>query len=389
MRGNYYVGDGGRGGWGGRGGDGGNGGTGGAGGGGGGAFELRVFGRIDLQGQILARGANGLVGEIGAAGRVGTPGTSGTQGVDVTQGVGPDLTGNDGAQGGAGGDGGRGGQGGTGGNGGGGAGGTISLVATHVVAGANAHYDLSGGVGPTGASQGDDGRLLVGTTIGGPGGAQITAKSTHAYRSMFAAPNPFAGDHAIPETPLLLDLVGGPEAFGVSARITGHDLQDNIQYAVDAARNRGDVAVLVQFDNTRWLTGEDYAGYNALALINLTDDPLESPALSGVRMMNPVELLQGGWAHDPLFAGGGDQPLPALGGDQVFVTLIPESPALTDASASFVWNGREFSGHWSTPSGQAFKFLTIGNVPEPAGAALAIWSLAALMLQMRRFSQVC
>jgi hypothetical protein len=369
------------GGFGGAGGLGGSGGIGGQGGNGGGAFELRALGRIAVHGAIFARGFDGQPGFVGDAGERGRAGSGGELGVIINNLDFPTAA-DDGGIGGDGGDGGRGGRGGHGGQGGGGAGGTIKIVATHVVDFSTAAYDAAGG--GSGATQGQDGRLVVGTTIGlGPDPNHAAAKAITVFTPLFIADNPFATTRAIEKTPLLIDLVGGPEAFGLSETITARGAGDaGVQQAIDAARHAGNIAMLVKLDNTGWLTAEDYAGYNAVALINLSGASLESPRLGGLTVSDPAALATGGWAHDPLFGDGADQVLQALEPGAAFVTLVPER-TVSAASAEFEWHGQLFGGSWSEPAGQPARYLAIGQTPEPASmlllalGALALWACRA------------
>lgn len=383
------YGKGGQGGHGGVGGNGGDGGTGGDGGGGGGAFELSALGHLEMHGTILARGATGAQGAEGEAGQLGEAGYSGHAGV-ISYDEDYSSTANDGANGGWGGDGGDGGDGGRGGTGGSGAGGTIKLVATDLNTGTGARLDTAGGRGGQGDSvAGDDGRVLLGTTTASTGsGPEVVADSTYTYDGGPTGSNRYAGIAGPIDTPLIPDLVGGPEAFGILDSYDSLTMPGWYDSLFTSERDQGYAALLLKYDDTIGFTGLDYTGYDVVAFVNLLDQPLLNPVFWASGTATAFSLLTGGWANDPLFGGSGDTLLSALSPYAIYLTLVPEYPNnFTGIRAEFDLDGEHYGDAWG---GTGEKVLAIGQriipvaqVPEPGTLGLLLLGLGAIPVWRR------
>lgn len=406
-----YGGYGGPGGVGGRGGDGRSGGNGGLGGGGGGAFELVALGRLAVDGGFRARGGDGQGGSPGAPGGGGWPAgpwSVGGDGEDGGDGTGAESGGNGGDgggyigvtgpyeplpgspgwngafdfKGGAGGGGGgatgadgglggSGGAGGAGGSGGGGAGGTIKLKGSVVTAG-GAAIDTRGGAGA------GNGRFLYGSNTAG--GLPSAVLSTHV--STFSGPmgsNPFILG-GVTETPYMPDLAGGAELFG---RLDGLDATAGEFAGLYSAAPADAVAALMRLDMGPTSYAFDFTGFDMLLMLNLSDQTLYDPML-GVDPLESdpifrVDLLQGGYAANPLFGGTGPSSLDSLDAFDVYATLIPETGTLFNGSVRGV---TPISTHLSDGE---FAFLTGSPpaIPEPATLTLSAWGLAALAITRR------
>ncbi|MGE0385435.1 MAG: hypothetical protein AB7Q97_11935 [Gammaproteobacteria bacterium] len=380
-------GTGGNGGAGGPGGHGGDGGDGGAGGGGGGAFEIMAQGRVNVgAGSVLdARGASGTSSNAGlndgltifSQGQGGGLGTSGSAG-----GVGcfacPDA--GDGGDGGSGGTGGKGGTGAVGGNGGvgsGGAGGTVKLYGTVISAG-SATVNANGGGG---ASTGANGRLILGSNAAGGGPGAVAGAST----SSFAGPrgdNPFIAGGI--STPLIADLTGGAELYGL---LSGIDALVPDFDAVRAAAPDDAGFVLYRMDLGPAGYSDDYTGFDMLLFINLTGEILLNPRLG----VDPSEtdtgflqpLLSGGYASSDLFGGGGPQVLSGLDPFAVWATLVPDTGTIFNATAGD-------PGLYNALSGQHlgngdFAFITAaGPTVVPLPGTLLLLGVPCLGLALSR-----
>jgi 6-phosphogluconolactonase (cycloisomerase 2 family) len=370
-------GDGGKGGFGGYGawgGVGGEGGDGGAGGSGGGAFEILAMGRVNIDSgsQLNASGGDSedaasnpnIIGKEGnewpdtgdiqpGAGRpgIGTPGSYGVDGDPGAKGWYRQAgSGGKGGTGGTGGDGGLGGRGGDGGLGGGGAGGTVKLFGS-VLNADGAEVDTSGGLG---ANKGGDGRLIIGSnTQGGRPSSTGTLEEDNIEWFGSRNANPFiyvANDTPLVETPMIADLLGGAEAYGL---LDGDldDFRENIRNGLIAAEQQefddldpAAIAALVRMDVGPAAYSDDYTGFDLLLFINLTDIALADPMLgidpNGQNTSFMESLLVGGFALDTLFddpgdpQNGGPQNLEALEAFGVWGTLIPENGMTVNASVN-------------------------------------------------------
>jgi|GEM_PF-2974494 len=387
------YGNGGSGGWGGLGGDGGDGGAGGDGGGGGGAFELSALGHLEMHGTILARGGAGGEGEMGETGQAGEAGYNGYKGV-ISYDEDYSSTANDGADGGRGGDGGDGGNGGRGGDGGSGAGGTLKLVATDIRTDAGAKLDTEGGHNPVSDSDpGDDGRVLMGSTAAPSGDdPEVIAKSTYTYYGGPTATNRYGSSGNPIETPLIPDLMGGAEAFGILDTYDSLTMPDFNDTIFASERDQGYAALLMKYDDTTLFTGLDYAGYDIVAFVNLLDISLDNAEFWGAGTATAFSLYSGGWINDPLFGGTGDVLLSALSPYAIYLTLVPEyANGYTGLRAEFDIDGRHYADAWS---GTGEKILAIGQrisevaqVSEPGTLALMLAGLGGIPAWRRRRSR--
>lgn len=374
------FGKGGKGGWGGAGGDGGNGGSGGDGGGGGGAFELYVFGRLTISGELLARGGYGVMGEPGSDGWHGTSGNPGQAG-EYQDNLIIDFTGDDGAVGGWGGNGGWGGDGGNGGRGGGGAGGTIKIIATQLSFRGNPVFDTQGGNHDT-SSAGDDGRVIFGANLPYTVLGQTVAQSTYHTTGPYSR-NPLASSASQPVyAPRMLDIVGGADSYGLHLFLNAHSLTGELGDLVTAVRDAGHVALLVKLDSSVQLTGGEYLGHDVYALINLTDEPITNPMLKLSALSELQPLLIGGWMNDPNFGGSGPQALTELDAYAIYLALIPEE-YIGEGAVHIEWRGEQWGGYWTDLQAGSNVAYALGIIPEPSTGVI-VMALGAAMLRRRR-----
>jgi hypothetical protein len=416
-------GPGGAGGTGGLGGSGGNGGTGargGDGGGGAGAVEIIANGRVTIAGRLLARGADGSEspGNSGNPGGVGANGAAATAG-SPGSGTAPAPEGGDGGAGGAGGKGGTGGHGGSGGDGGqggGGAGGTVKVIGSVTHTGV-AIVNTSGGAGGNGGGTGGaNGRFIFGDNVVGDFDGTLEA-STQSNASAPRDANPFVS--GTPNTPFIPDLEGGAEVYGLTDLDADTDLTD-VVYAAPANA----IAALVYEDVGRGGFGDDYSGFDMLAVLNLSDGDLSDLMFGAGSSGFETGLLTGGIANNAEFGGDGVPDALILGSDEVYVTLVPTGTndfqlsamgfsasmaAMTDGDILFLVEGQpgDFDGdddvdgadflYWQRNDGTADGLLewennygatplsTVQNaVPEPGSIVLIALALGILIPAQRR-----
>jgi len=264
--------------------------------------------------------------------------------------------GGDGGMGGLGGTGGGGGAGGAGGGGGGGAGGTV-LLRGSVVESTGWSVDASGG-----SPNGGDGRFLFGKNAGDVSGVSITGASQETFDGP-RADNPFIKG-ILDRTPYIPDLIGGAELFGLLDGVTA----DSPELAsVVSGAPAGSIAALHKMDVGPASYDIDFAEFDMLLFINLTDDALMNPLLGVDPGDDPtflISLLQGGWANDPLFGGSGDLALASLPGKGVYATLVAEGNTAYNVGAG---NLTSSSG---LGQGGASYLTPTGAAPEPATWAL-------------------
>ncbi len=181
----------------------------------------------------------------------------------------------------------------------------------------------------------EDGRFIFESNVAGgrPEPGNVTAQSSLTFEGPTEI-NPFI-EGAATETPLIADLAGGAEGYGllqdigdfdsflddISSQLVGLETLDNAPSDALAAVVRLDVGPTGYAD--------DYSNHDMLLFINLSDQALDDPELGIVG--NPAsgfstDLLTGGFMTDALFGGSGSpQALDALGVGQIWATLIPDS----------------------------------------------------------------
>ncbi len=195
------------------------------------------------------------------------------------------------------------------------------------------------------APPGDDGRFIIGKNAG-TGPTVVTAASVFDNPiGGFRSGNPFVeGD---PETPLIAGLQGGAEAYGLLDVFSDRAALNAFLASVDAELLAGEtlagapddaLAAVVRLDGGPAGFADDYAGFDMMLVVNLSDIALAAPEL-GIAPGDPSSeddspLLTGGFATDPVFGGtGGPQTLAALPAYGVWATLIPDTnetdPGLT------------------------------------------------------------
>jgi hypothetical protein len=385
-------------------------GGGGDGGGGGGAFEIMAFGRLSAPGTIFnavggagsaavlgANGANGStggdgdkgdngIGLINGGGAGGSGGTSGGGGSGTVVGTSGSTGGRGGgsASGGAGGsdaeataggngggggfgaNGKDGGAGGAGGAGAGGAGGTIKLVGT-TTSTTDATVNVQGGAA-TSAPAGEAGRLLFGNNSGlGFDGSQNAQE--FLVGSGPSRVNPFI--FSPQATPYIPDLVGGPEAFGLTALNASTDFTQLVD-----DRGVADVA-LYRFHTGLGLVG--FPGFDYLVYINLRNDIQISGPGFGVgdpAYQYTTSLRIEGPQLAPLFGGPGPRELSILGVDDVYATLIPETAGFFTISA--LYRGTEVAAQIGSLQNGEVLYLDVNAVPLPNTIALMALGLGYL-----------
>jgi hypothetical protein len=164
------------------------------------------------------------------------------------------------------------------------------------------------------------------------------------------ASNPFINDGT--STPLIPDLVGGADAFGLtSLSSTANEFNAVRFFAPDGA-----IAALLRFDTGPSGYGDNFVGHDALILINLKDAPIAGPGL-GAGGSHMQALLEGGFANSPDFGGSGPSILSSLAANAVYLTLIPS--ALTEVTIA----GDGAVEHYTSFVNESIRYLT----PAPPG----------------------
>lgn len=179
------------------------------------------------------------------------------------------------------------------------------------------------------APEGQDGRFIYGSNVEGG-----TPGSVDALRQLgtggMSETNPFI--NGAPATPLIADLVGGAEAYGLlDGMVTLDEIEAQIVGLVDPLENPDPdaLAAVVRLDVGPSGYADDYTNHDMLLFINLSDVVLDNPMLGVVSdESNPyqTDLLTGGFAADALFGGTGSPiDLNGLAPGQIWATLIPDS----------------------------------------------------------------
>ncbi len=329
-------GNGGKGGDGGRAGDGGDGGNGGRGGNGGGIIDLVVFGPATINGNMTARGDDGLAASPPTApglGGNGTPGQAGSPGQQK-----PNLAGR-GGNGGSGGDGARARDGATaapGGHGGGGAGGTIRVRATNLDL-STIFFNLAGGASPANPGQNGGLKLLTSSTV--VGDAQASTNGS-IYQSTSAGPtygpNPYVAGGS--DAPLLASTTTGPDAFGLVDIIDLAALIPGVTDAVTITRISGPIP---GSNNILRALNASEGPADYLIIANTTDEPINTPALAigdlNAGPLTPLPLATRGSML--AFQGLPSIPLAQLAPNTVWATTLPAS---FPADLAIEANGQRF-----------------------------------------------
>jgi hypothetical protein len=321
-------GGGGGGGAGGIGGHGGNGGSGGHGGNGAGALHLWATGRIDVAGNIEAKGEDahpGEPGEAGTAGEIGADGGAGGLGAPVGGLAG---TGGRGGNGGRGGTGARGGHGAAGGPGGPGSGGTVFITGT-VIAGTGT-IDVHGGDSLVLAEQGFSGRVLFGDRVAaGQAGSTFILLPALASQATHNELGPVFGTPYFPSTDVPpftkeiaagADLIGGPAPFG----LLPEPLADpSLAFAQANAPSFSRIALLRLPDGPAGFNFSYDAGTatDTYVLMNIGDVNLTGVTFNTIAI-NTVSQAQ-------LRQGQNGTPIPVLHPGEAWVILGPDSGART------------------------------------------------------------
>jgi hypothetical protein len=170
---------------------------------------------------------------------------------------------------------------------------TIKLVGTSVNT-IDTLIDAQGGFGP--GFSGDWGRFVIGSNTGsidyfGPGGWQIFAWDQYFGGPMAANPFVDLGGGAV-LTPLLPNLVGGAEAYGM----LGFGAQTLLSSQVIGEAPAGAGMAVIRVDAGIGGLIPDFAGYDLLLVANLTSQGFDLPALRVGSLGD--EALAGGFAQD-------------------------------------------------------------------------------------------
>jgi hypothetical protein len=191
--------------------------------------------------------------------------------------------------------------------------------------------------------------------------------------------NPFITGGAI-ATPYIPDLVGGAELYGL---FHGLDASAADFAGLRAVAPTDAIGALMRLDIGPLGYDFDFTGFDMLLMLSMSDQPLYDPML-GIDPLESdpaftVDLLQGGWAANPLFGGTGPSPLGSLGPFGIYATLVPEGGTLFNA---YVGGASPVSAHLSNGE---FVFLTgsPAPIPEPATLALSLCGLATLVSTRR------
>ncbi|CAA0113970.1 Uncharacterised protein [Halioglobus japonicus] len=301
--------------------------------------------------------ANGRDGSIGSNGRngalgfVGFPGESGNSatvnGVTVRGGDGGD-----------GGDGGRGGTGGRGGQGGGGAGGTIQLIGSII------DYNGDNVISANGGNGADDGRFLVQSNA--ESGAPSHSPSKKRKSSGPRDTNKII--KSLVETPLLPDLVGGPEVSGVFSLF---DADDFPILSILSDKSDNALAAFTRVSDETDFFGVDFEGFDLLLLSNLSDSSLFDISL-GADLDN---------VDDNFLTS---LPIDFLTSMSIFVTLIPQGDTIFNLETSV----GGFSGV-SLMDRESTYLTGTASVPVPASMWLVVAALLGLSVLRKRHKAGC
>ena len=260
-----------------------------------------------------------------------------------------------------------------GGSGGGGAGGTIKLQGTAVFD-SGTTVNASGGQGGavTGANNGGAGRFVVGTNTTDTVQSTLVGIPSLERREGSSQANPFLG---LQKSPLIPNLVGGAEAYGLTGLLSNVVLKNSVFNAPG-----GTVGALFRLDTGVLGFNQNFAGYDLVLFANLTDQPIDAPNF-GVGGQS-AGLVVGGWQRDAQFVSnapvtGRMTPLTnnQLGAYQIYATLVPENATVFNASGSVA--GRDFRlSQASLTNGKAVYLQTntlavVNQQLPPAGDTLA------------------
>lgn len=252
-----------------------------------------------------------------------------------------------------GGRGGVGGIGGSGGNGGGGAGGAIK-ISTAVWRLDSVNVDASGGLGADAHSSGGNGRLILSLNSPDPvsvnleGATLTTVQDGLGHNLGVRAPNPY---YAFGNSPLIPELVGGPDAFGFLAQAS----QEIVVRDCRARGPHGAASALMLLAGPPPGSDFSFPGYATLLFINLHSGTLDHPSLgAGWNWVSP--LRQGGPTRKTEFGGSGDSMVDSLLSGQVFATLV--SGDTSRINAAFQMGGNDYvAGAENLIRGQIYFFL--------------------------------
>ncbi len=237
-----------------------------------------------------------------------------------------------------------------------------------------ASVDLSGGIGGQtthefysyGETFAAGGRFIYQTNVSAPfngGLLGTTIASTVGGGSL--ASNPHVGQ----ETPYLPGLVGGAKSFGIA----GFSASDALQASFLAEARRSDAVVaLLRLDHGLFTLDHDFSGYDMIAVVNLTDGPIQNPTLKI-------------GANDTQVLGGLSEVnnVPFLAAGAVWVTLVPSNAnfinfALSGVSDERVFNATDLTMSMGINDGKLVLSNALGTVDQtlaPHGEAFAnqVW----------------
>ncbi|WP_245841074.1 LamG-like jellyroll fold domain-containing protein [Puniceibacterium sediminis] len=326
------------------GGDGGKGNTGGIGGdgtpggAGGGAFEIVAEGRITITGGYFGA-AGGDAVDFSSANEGSGSGGGGSNGSNPSEDGAQEAGGNggNGGIGGTGGNGGNGGNGGDGGVGGGGAGGTVKLQAS-VINGetSGTSVDASGGLNGNNNARADEGRfILVGHDIKFNGAERLPGNTSN-IGGVSAKESTFTGDTKVNDvytttvsTPSIAGIQGGADVYGILDGVSAADLESQVTFTP----NLNTLAAVIRLDEVPapFIGGadnvDDYAGYDAIVVVNLSGVALSDPAIS-LSVGGAITNFQPMQTHSGTDAG-------VLGASQMWITLVPETETSVNVNVSF------------------------------------------------------
>jgi hypothetical protein len=191
------------------------------------------------------------------------------------------------------------------------------------------------------------------------------------------AANPLVkGGAATPDIP---NLVGGAAAFGM---LDGVGAMDAFFASLRASAPTRAAEALYRVAIGPTGYDESFTGYDTLLLINLTGQQLTNPFLGvvagGADSAFSQQLLDGGYATDPLFGGLGPTFLDALGAYGVYETLVP---AGEDDFFNFGAGGLVPEAGVQLADGQ-FAFAI--STPEPEALTVFLVGLAGTLAARRR-----